>query len=855
MLRKSGLFVPVALMLSTGFCPAQSTVDMGSTPGVTLVLSGGSQNCLTFVELLRWCERERVAIKNIVGTSGGALIGSMYAAGYTPDEINQVLRGISRGTLIGTSPTRKPDPWVLNGGDRGRPTPTNARVNWATFLGTEVPYEFRRLDDKRDAQDYQFRLKMGGGKLDSFSQAPQVGLLLSRVALSHDRSSGAPFAPGGIRLVTLATEMEKGIAAYHENPAYAAENNPYRTAFQSGSLAVALRTTMAIPAIFAPIRASVEEVNSTSENASESYRNRAGLLLTDGGVFEAYPFETAFSTFNLDPIIGGNVQPTPPLPDSIKKNLISHKPLADADPEKVASAGMLDQFGHLLKVIGKANQKRSYERFSHLASATHFIFNATAGGWSDFEKNQMNAATFLADKKAAELQKQLIPLSEEQYSEYQAARRLARERATAFNPTDAIVRLIKDDGTVIVSDRNSAQGKTGQIRQVILDRVLDGTRFGTVDGVIHVTKPIAILERLMLAEIAANSWGHGLYERVGRDQILVSFYESPATESPLKIGTKFVQASTGSRDSDLKLKSIRQTANLKQSFLVGAGDGLFVGSESVFRIAHKMRVGFAADWMSENRPEYRGGSRVAETSRRAFRGDFFYNLRLDIDKELRAGVTLENRNASLRTGTPNFAAETFDGNAASAYLRATYSSTDHPIRPGRGFELDAELRHFSKAVGTSQRFTQATARAFYAQPVKVPVNVLSLALPASLFVQGEFGQSTDSRVGDHQFDLGGPGRLATRSPYEFLGHQYSYGKVGLRLPVAAPAPDFVGRIDLILAIESGTVWKRGLPKMADSGLLFGAQLADTILGSFEFGISTNRSLSRPRAFMAMGIRF
>lgn len=58
---------------------------------VGLVLSGGGAKAFSHIGVLRALEENEVPIDYIVGNSMGALIGGLYAAGYSPDEIQAML--------------------------------------------------------------------------------------------------------------------------------------------------------------------------------------------------------------------------------------------------------------------------------------------------------------------------------------------------------------------------------------------------------------------------------------------------------------------------------------------------------------------------------------------------------------------------------------------------------------------------------------------------------------------------------------------------------------------------------------------------------------------------------------------
>lgn len=67
---------------------------------MTLALSGGGVKGFAHIGVLRVLERHGYHIRGIAGTSVGGLVGALYAAGYTPDDMETCLRDIDQGTLF-----------------------------------------------------------------------------------------------------------------------------------------------------------------------------------------------------------------------------------------------------------------------------------------------------------------------------------------------------------------------------------------------------------------------------------------------------------------------------------------------------------------------------------------------------------------------------------------------------------------------------------------------------------------------------------------------------------------------------------------------------------------------------------
>ena len=59
-------------------------------PKIGLVLSGGGAKGLAHIGVLKSLEENGIPIDYVAGTSMGAIVGGLYAAGYSPDEIEQI---------------------------------------------------------------------------------------------------------------------------------------------------------------------------------------------------------------------------------------------------------------------------------------------------------------------------------------------------------------------------------------------------------------------------------------------------------------------------------------------------------------------------------------------------------------------------------------------------------------------------------------------------------------------------------------------------------------------------------------------------------------------------------------------
>jgi NTE family protein len=203
-----------------------SNVGSGSKrPRVGLALSGGGALGLAEIGVIQWMHENHIPIDRIAGTSMGAIIGAMYATGMSPDEMK---------TFAET-------------------------INWDEALAPAPPYSqisFRRKQDRRDFLiNAPLGLKHGLSGPNGYNPGQGVGLLLDRIAFPESGISSFDDLPTPFRCV--ATDMQSGDEVI----------------LHDGSLAQAVRASMAIPGMFTPV-----QIN--------------GRLLADGGMVQNIPVET-----------------------------------------------------------------------------------------------------------------------------------------------------------------------------------------------------------------------------------------------------------------------------------------------------------------------------------------------------------------------------------------------------------------------------------------------------------------------------------------------------------------------------------------------------------------------------------
>lgn len=244
-----GLYFCLAIILSVE-ATAQSTIVIRPTytqplrqepyslapkelhrPKVGLVLTGGGARGIAHIGALKVLERHKIPIDFIAGNSIGAIVGGLYAAGYSVTELESLV----------------------------------LKTNWNDLLAL--------TGDTRRSELY----------LDQKQALEQSFLLIRLEGLQ-------PLIPsslsGGQRLINFLTELTLQ-ALYHPQPEFDDLKIPFRAVatdlisgrrvvLDSGSLAEALRASITVPLLFTPLE-------------------RDSMSLVDGGLVSNIPVDLARS--------------------------------------------------------------------------------------------------------------------------------------------------------------------------------------------------------------------------------------------------------------------------------------------------------------------------------------------------------------------------------------------------------------------------------------------------------------------------------------------------------------------------------------------------------------------------------
>lgn len=215
-------------------------------PSVGLALSGGGAKGIAHAGVIQALEENGIAIDYVTGTSMGAIIGGLYASGYSPDDMMAMLT--SRDFGYWSSGRINPDYVYLY--EQPAPTPAFFKVN----LGARDTSVMSSLLPSSLINP----LPMSFGFMELFAPyTAQCGGNFDRLFVPY-------------RSVTSDVFSKRAVV------------------MKSGSLGDAVRASMSFPLIFRPI-----DIDS--------------VPMFDGGIYDNFPFDVLERDFDPDFIIGVDV--------------------------------------------------------------------------------------------------------------------------------------------------------------------------------------------------------------------------------------------------------------------------------------------------------------------------------------------------------------------------------------------------------------------------------------------------------------------------------------------------------------------------------------------------------------------
>lgn len=291
----TGLFLSIAPLLSqTQAEPESSTFGLDekdaaavrairykmsqirqTRPTVALVLSGGGAKGAATVGVLKFLEQYDLPVDMVVGTSIGGLVGAMYSLGYDADYLEDLFKNMDWSVALSDKVDRSYIPY--------------SRIRYKEKYLLSFPFYYRQDDYKNFIKgDMPFaagrsrEIHLGANESGDFNNLARGNLMgslpsgfvfgqnVNQIITSHTvgYSDNIDFFKLPTAFACVATDMASGKAKI----------------WHDGSINLAMRSTMSIPGLFAPVRTE-------------------GMVLVDGGMRNNFPVNIA-RAMGADIVIG-----------------------------------------------------------------------------------------------------------------------------------------------------------------------------------------------------------------------------------------------------------------------------------------------------------------------------------------------------------------------------------------------------------------------------------------------------------------------------------------------------------------------------------------------------------------------
>jgi NTE family protein len=223
--------------------PAKKRLTIG------VALEGGGAMGLAHIGVLRWFEQHHIPVDYIAGTSMGGLVGGLYATGHSPDQIQ---------TLV-------------------------ERMDWPLVIDGTTPYPElsyrRKQDDRAIPTDIAIGFKKGPSLPSGLNAGHQISLVIDKETLDYSMVESLGNLPIPFRCVS--TDLITG----------------KEHVFTTGPVGQAMRSTMAFPGVFAPVR-------------------QGNALFVDGALTDNLPTDVV-RDMKADIVIAVHLQQSPTTVDQI----------------------------------------------------------------------------------------------------------------------------------------------------------------------------------------------------------------------------------------------------------------------------------------------------------------------------------------------------------------------------------------------------------------------------------------------------------------------------------------------------------------------------------------------------------
>ncbi len=207
---------------------------------VAVVLSGGGAKGVAHVGALKIIEEVGIPVDYVVGTSMGSIIGGLYSIGYTPAQLDSIVRN----------------------------------QDWPFLLSDQIAHKDMSLSEREAQEKYVLSVPINQNIIKDITggliKGRNIANMFSELTIGYHDSIDFNKLP--IPFACVAQDIVTGNEMH----------------FHSGVLSTAMRASMAIPAVFTPVRID-------------------SMVLVDGGMVNNYPVDVA-RRMGADIIVGVDVQ-------------------------------------------------------------------------------------------------------------------------------------------------------------------------------------------------------------------------------------------------------------------------------------------------------------------------------------------------------------------------------------------------------------------------------------------------------------------------------------------------------------------------------------------------------------------
>jgi len=595
MLTKPSPFLLIFLCLLSLPIQAAETV---SRPRIGLALSGGGARGIAHVGVLKALEELHVPIDYIAGTSMGSIAGGLYASGLSSQDLQHSVESI----------------------------------NWNNMLNLNVN---RRELSYRDKQNQLRLFQLAIGLDKDFSLATTSGVV------------------GGQNLFLALKRLTKGIHLddFSKLPipfkAVAVDVNTAETYWiEKGDLALALRASMAVPLVFAPV-----EID--------------GHLLVDGGILNNLPVDVV-RAMGADIVIAINIS----------------KPLKEIK----SNSSFLTMAAQSLGTALIQNTRRALKN-------ADIIITPNLEGYSsaDFNKGtEMIAKGYEAVIKKYYLFKG-ISLEPAAFARYRAAV-TAKIPPSSDNITPNFLKFTGNQRTSNTALQAKLKNLIG--RQISIEDIeLETSQLMSLNDFEQITYRVIDNERGetgLLFNIREKAWGPS-YFRLGLNA---------RTNFEDKLDFKILL-----RHERLNINSLG--AEWVTELSIGSDYGLFTEFYQPLDYRRQFFISPYADFQRSFIDVFKNKHGIGEYDLKRFSLGIDVGMNFENVAELRAGLLYNYLHADLRFGDPN-ALSTGSSRESLFKLQFGYDSLDDDIFPKRGTRIMLTGEFYEKFIGSEQNYQKMT---------------------------------------------------------------------------------------------------------------------------------------------------